>query len=935
MKPKSSKFLYVIFFVVLFSFGFIPASSRASSLVKKESNGVIVELPEGFLKVQFFSDSIVRVAFAKDQNFFDRKTIDVVGQPFPQISCTLESTPQEWRLKGPLLTVSINRSNGHVQFLDAKGFPVLTENSRQIEPAEVQGEKTFHVRQQWSDNPLESLYGLGQNQFGTLDLKGYDLDLWQHNTNIAIPFLVSSNGYGILWDNTSFTRFGDLRDFTPIPSDYLLSKDHVAGGLTVSPLEGSAPASQDPDLDISYKPTKEARDAPGRAWKGFLKAPESGDYQLDCYSNGGLKVWLDGKSVMDHWRQDWLTDHDRAKVKLCAGKSYPLKIEWKTEQGTTFRFTWKTPASSNDTSLWSEVGDGTDYYFVYGPELDKVVAGYRSLTGQAPLMPSWAFGLWQSRQRYETAQQSLDAVDGFRKRGIPFDNIVQDWRYWVDGTWGSHRFDPSRFPDPEGWLKSLHEKHAHVMISVWSKFYTGTDNFKAMNEKGYLFEPNLKEGLKDWLGCPYTFYDAFNPGARALFWNQINRDLFQKGIDAWWLDSTEPDLTPSPPNLEALKTHMNPTAMGSGSRMLLGYPLMNSKAVYEGQRAAAPNQRVFILTRSAFSGEQRNAASVWSGDITSNWAVFAKQIPAGLNFSLSGMPYWSTDIGGYTMQHKFSTQKPKAGDEEEWRELNVRWFEFGTFCPLLRVHGELRPREMWTLGGESSPAYRAELKFDHLRYRMLPYLYSLAANTTYQGGTFMRPLVMDFPQDGTARELTDEYMFGRAFLVAPITYYKSRSRKIYLPKEALWYGFWTGKAMAGGSLKVGAPYDSIPLFVRAGSILPFGPDLQYIAEKPQDPITLYVYAGADGDFTLYEDDGLTYDYEKGAFSEIPIHWNDAAKTLTIGERKGSFKGMLEKRTFQVILVSREHPHGFSFASPKPQTPNYDGTAIALVLKKSP
>ena len=816
-----------------------------------------------------------------------------------------------------------------------KDFPILQENSRQIEPAEVQGEKTFHVRQQWSDNPMESLYGLGQNQLGTLDLKGYDLDLWQHNTNVAIPFLVSSEGYGILWDNTSFTRFGNLRDFVPIPSEDLLDKDYVAGGLSLGPLEGSGPSIQSADLDVNFKPAKGQRNPPSRFWNGFLKVPENGDYQLDCYSNGGLKVWLDGKLIMEHWRQDWLTDHDRAKVKLTAGKIYPLKIEWKTEQGTTFRFTWKTPASSSDTSLWSEVGDGTDYYFVYGPELDKVVAGYRSLTGQAPLMPSWAFGLWQSRQRYETAQQSLDVVDGFRKRLIPFDNIVQDWRYWADGAWGSHRFDPARFPDPEGWLKALHEKHAHVMISVWSKFYTGTDNFKAMNEKGYLFEPNLKEGLKDWLKFPYTFYDAFNSEARALFWNQINRDLFQKGIDAWWLDSAEPDLTPSPPNLEALKTHMNPTAAGTGSRMLLGYPLMNSQAVYEGQRAAAPNQRVFILTRSAFSGEQRYAASVWSGDITSIWAVLAKQIPAGLNFSLSGIPYWSTDTGGYTMQHKFSTQKPKAPDEQEWRELNVRWFEFSAFCPLLRVHGELRPREMWELGGESSPAYRAELKFDRLRYRMFPYLYSMAADTTNDGGTFMRPLVMDFPQDETARKLTDEYMFGRALLVAPITHYKARSRRVYLPKEALWYDFWTGKAMAGGAQKVDAPYDSLPLFVRAGSILPFGPELQYIGEKPQDPITLYVYAGADGGFTLYEDDGLTYDYEKGAFSEIPIHWDDAAKTLTIGGRKGSFKGMLGKRTFRVVLVSREYPVGFSFEPRKVRFLNYHGSATTLAVHDSP
>jgi len=915
---------------------FIPTLSQAAGQVKKQPEGVILKFPDGFLDVRFYSDSIVRVAFAKDPKFFKRETIDVVGQHASGIPWALETTPQGWNLKGKQLTVSIDRSNGKVQFLDANGTPLLTEDSRQLLPDQVQGEKTFHIRQQWRDNPNESLYGLGQQQFGILDLKGYDLDLWQHNTNVAIPFLVSSNGYGILWDNTSFTRFGDTRDFLPIPAEYLLDKAGQPGSLTAGPLEGSAPSSQSANLEITFKPTKETRNPPSTVWEGFLKAPENGDYQLDCYSNGGVKVWLDGGLVMDHWRQGWLSDHDRAKVSLAEGKSYPLKIEWKTEQGTNLRFTWKTPSPSNNTSLWSEVADGTDYYFVYGPGLDKVVAGYRSLTGQAPLMPSWAFGLWQSRQRYETAQQSLDVVEGFRKRQIPFDNIVQDWRYWPDGAWGSHQFDPARFPDPVTWLKSLHEKHAHVMISAWSKFYTGTDNFKAMEQKKYLFEPNLADGLKDWLGFPYTFYDAFNPGARGLFWGQINKSLFQKGIDAWWLDSTEPDLTPSPPNLEALKTHMNPTALGTGSRMLLGYPLMNSRAIYEGQRKAAPDQRVFILTRSAFSGEQRYAASVWSGDITSTWAVFAKQIPAGLNFSLSGMPYWSTDIGGYTMQRKFSTDHPKPEDEEEWRELNARWFEFGTFCPLLRVHGEFRRREMWEFGGEESPTYKAELKFDRLRYRMFPYLYSTAWEATNNGETFMRPLVMDFPQDLTARELTDEYMFGHSFLVAPITLYKARNRSVYLPAGTGWYDFWTGKrAEDGKRIKAAAPYNEIPLFVRAGSILPFGPDLQYISEKIQDPITLYVYDGADGGFNLYEDDGLTYGYEKLEYTEIPIHWDNTTKKLTIGERKGSFPGMMKGRTFQAILVSKSSPHGFSFNPESPKRLEYAGNPVTLALSPAP
>src|SRR5579872_5224036 len=430
----------------LLLFLFTPAFSLAGGQFERRTNGVILEVPEGFLDVQFYSDSIVRVAFAKNRNFFKRQTIDIVDQPATGVQWALETAPQSWNLKGKQLSLSIDRTTGKVRFLDSNGTSILTEDSRQLEPAQVQGEKTFHIHQQWQANPDESLYGLGQNQFGMLDLKGTDLDLWQHNTNVAVPFLVSSSGYGILWDNTSFTRFGDLREFIPIPAEYLYSRDNKPGGLTTEPLDHSEPISQTAVIDIDLQPKHgEPRPASTR-WEGFIEAPVMGDYQFDARSNGGIKVWLDGKLIMDHWRQGWLTDHDRAKVSLQAGKHYPLKIEWDTEQGTALNFCWKPPVpkkritnslviekgawidtakempggisetlgfektfsspniptvqigetkSQTITSLWSEVGDGIDYYFVYGPELDKVVAGYRVLTGQAPMMPNWAFGLWQ------------------------------------------------------------------------------------------------------------------------------------------------------------------------------------------------------------------------------------------------------------------------------------------------------------------------------------------------------------------------------------------------------------------------------------------------------------------------------------------------------------------------------------------------------------
>jgi alpha-D-xyloside xylohydrolase len=910
-------------------------SHAATGEVEKQMNGVVVRLPHGVLRVAVLSDTVFRIAYAPDAGFFSRQSIDVVPHESMTSGWETSSTSNEVTVKTAKVKVRVDRTNGRVRFEDAAGHPILSEaeGGRVMEPATVQGETTFHVQTQWNANAGESLYGLGQQQLGIVDIKGYDLELWQHNTNIALPFLVSSNGYGILWDNTSYSRFGDLREFEPIPAAQLFDREGKRGGLTVEPLDGSAAAKSGAEIEVNFKPSEGNWQPKSRRWEGTMEAPVSGDYQFQAYSNGGIKVWIDDRLVMNHWRQTWLTSQDQVKLHLEAGHRYPIKIETDGEQQTTLQFRWKTPSKSSATSMWSEVGDGVDYYFVYGPTPDEVIAGYRFLTGKATMMPSWAFGLWQSRQRYETSQQSLDVVNEFRRRKIPFDNIVQDWQYWRPDSWGSHEFDPTRFPNPNEWIKAIHDQHAHLMISVWGKFNPNTDNAKELQAKGYLYQPNVQEKIVDWIGFPYTFYDAFSEGARKLFWSQINAKLFSKGVDAWWMDATEPDLLPSPPTAEGQKTHMNPTAMGTGSRMLNGYPLMNSGAVYTGQRQAAPNQRVFILTRSGFAGQQRYSAASWSGDITSTWTAMAKQIPAGLGMSISGVPYWTMDAGGYTMQRRFGTKAPKPEDEEEWRELNTRWFEFATFCPLLRVHGEVRNREMWTLGDESSPAYQAELKFDRLRYRMFPYIYSLAGAVTQRDSTIMRPLVMDFPKDEQARELPNEYMFGPGFLVAPVTEYKQRERTVYLPQSAGWYDFWTGKAAKPGTtVTAAAPYDGIPIFVRAGSILPFGPDLQYVAEAPSDPMTLYVYAGADGKFTLYEDEGTTFDYEHGAFAEIPVEWKDSARTLRIGPRRGSFPGMLHARTFEIVLVTKDHASGFSFV-PKPQrTLKYDGTAIDVALR---
>src|SRR5262249_1028527 len=560
--------------------------------------------------------------------------------------------------------------------------------------------------------------------------------------------------------------------------------------------------------------------------------------------------------------------------------------------------------------------------------------GYRRITGEAPLMPIWAFGLWQSRQRYETAQQSLDVVDGFRTRKIPFDAVVQDWFYWKENAWGSHEVDPQRFPDPCGRIRGVHDRHARLMISVWGKFYPGTRNFDAMRAGGFLYERDLAEGFRDWVGpgYPYTFYDAFNPAARALFWSQVEKALFANGVDAWWMDAPDPDLLPTP-SLDGQRTHMHPTALGTGSRMLNAYSLVNSRGVYEGQRAAAPDRRVFLLTRSGFAGQQRYAAATWSGDVTSTWTALKKQIAAGLGFSLSGIPYWAMGVGGFSGPPRFAAQNPSPEGGQGGRELNARWFQFGTFVPLLRAHGERPFREMWEMGGESHPACQSELKFDRLRYRLLPYVYSLAGAVTREHGTMLRPLVMDFRKDAGARDVRDQFLFGPALLVSPVTEYRARQRSVYLPAGTLWYDFWTGAAAEGGrTIDAPAPYDALPVHVRAGSIVPFGPELQYTGEKTADPITLRVYAGADGAFTLYEDSGLDYGYEKGAFATIPLRWNDARRTLTIGRRTGSFPGMLSTRRVEVVLVSKVKPAGFSFEPKADRTVAYRGDPVEVRLQ---
>ncbi|MGA7745039.1 MAG: TIM-barrel domain-containing protein [Polyangia bacterium] len=882
--------------------------------------GLSLSVGGGTLKIEVCADNVIRVAFATSTTFFTRASLTTAAKQCVPTSFTTTTAGNLTKITTDKLTVQVDTTTGQVTFLDPTGQTILAENTaggRTLTAATINGEATTSVRQEWAPNANESLYGLGQHQHGLIDIKNTDLDLHQYNTEVYIPYLVSSNGYGILWDNTSFTRFGDLTNAVPLPG--------VTGLYSTS---GSAVPG-----DVN----------PGNGtvnWTGTITPTVTGDYTFRTYSSSTIQLTVNNQMVINHWRQNWLPNEDIAHVTLTAGQAVPINLQWIGEGVNIIRLLWKPPVANRTTSFWSQVADGTDYYFVYGPELDDVVAGYRLLTGQVPMMPQWAYGFWQCREHYETAQEITDVLEGYRSRNAPIDNIVQDWQYWVANQWGSHQFDLTRYPDPAGMVNTIHNTYnAHFMISVWPKFYPTTANYVALNAQGYVYTPNITQGIKDFLGNNFTFYDAFSSGARTMYWSQINTALFTLGIDAWWLDATEPEIVEGPytsisSQVTTNQTHMNPTALGSGSRMLDAYALVNSQAVYQGQRAAAPNQRVFILTRNGFAGQQRYAAATWSGDISSTWTAMKKQIPAGLGFAVSGMPYWTLDSGGFAVPTRFSVANPTAADTAEWQEMNARWFEFSTFLPILRVHGQAPYREMWEFGGDTSAAYAAMLKFDKLRYNMLPYIYSLAGAVTQHAGTIMRPLVMDFRSDTTARETGDEYMFGPAFLVAPVTTYQATTRSVYLPTTpGGWYLFWTGAPVAGGATVAAAPapFDAMPVYVRAGSIVPLGPDLQYSSEKPEDPITFYVYAGADGAFTLYEDQGTTNDYETGAFSQIPLTWTDATNTLSIGARQGSFTGMLASRTFQVVLIDSGKAVGYPSTATPDKTVTYTGAAVAVTL----
>lgn len=608
------------------------------------------------------------------------------------------------------------------------------------------------------------------------------------------------------------------------------------------------------------------------------------------------------------------------------------------------------------TSFSSEVGEGVDYYFIYGKNADGVVAGMRNLTGKVPMIPLWTYGYWQSKERYKSQDELLDVVKKYRELKVPLDGIIQDWQYWGNNyQWNAMDFISPDFPDAKKMIQDIHDMNAHLSVSIWSSFGPMTNPYREMNKKGMLF--NFKtwpeSGLEVWppdMNYPsgVRVYDAYNPEARNIYWKYLNKGVFSFGVDSWWMDSTEPDhLSQKPEDLDT-KTYL-----GSFRKVRNAYPLMTVGGVYDHQRETTSDKRVFILTRSAFAGQQRYAANTWSGDVNSSWESLRNQVPAGLNFSLTGNPNFNSDIGGFFA----GVYKRNGGaNNPMFQELYVRWLQYGTFTPMMRSHGTDVPREIYQFGKKGDVVYDAIEKFINLRYSMLPYIYSVSWDVSKNNSSFLRALSMDFSSDQKTWNINNEYIFGKSFLVSPILnaqytpekivktdenegwnktdatkkenslsnidFTQNKTVKVYLPAGSDWFDFWTNEKSKGGQeIEKSINLQSIPLYVKAGSIIPFGPDVQYATEKKWDNLTIKIYPGTDADFVLYEDEFDNYNYEKGDYTEIPFHWNEKSKTLTIDSRKGNFKGMIEKRTFNVMI-----PDG------QQKLVNYSGKKISVSFK---
>ena len=799
---------------ILIFAGFLLMFSCNSDYTKTDY-GFKCQIDSTIIDVQFYSPKIVRIVKSKQGFEFEKNSLAVIKKP-EKVPFTISPKDNFIEAKTNELIVKIDITNGNISYVNPKEENLLTEQvgGTLFEPKEDIGEATFRVKQSFTLDKDEFIYGLGQYMGGKMSQRNQTIKMIQGNKETVVPFMLSNKGYGVYWDNYSPTTFADSTEAT-------------------------------------------------------------------CFD--------------------------------------------------------------------SEVGDCIDYYFMSGENADDVIAQMRDLTGQAPMMPYWTFGYWQSKERYKSQDETVGVVKKYRDLGIPIDGIIQDWQYWGDNLhWNAMEFLNPDFPAPKKMIADVHNLNAHIIISCWASFGKETKPFETLANKNMLMDfitwPIDVQG-----GWPPNYddpsgvkvYDAYNPEARDIYWKYLNKGIFSLGMDGWWLDSSEPD-------------HMNPkeedynnkTHLGSFRRVRNAFPLVHVGGVATHQKETTKDKRVFILTRSAFAGQQRYSANSWSGDVTADWYMLHRQISAGLNFSLTGIPYWNSDIGGF-----FLRNFPGGYENKAFHELYVRWMQFGAFCPMMRSHGTDSPRELWYYGKDGDWTYDALKKSIDLRYSLLPYIYSTSWDVTKNSITMMRALVMDFAHDKKALDINNQYMFGKNLLVCPVTqpmyvqykrenhkyiaekedFKEVKTTKVYLPSGVKWFDFWTGELKDGGqTIDREAPIDIIPLYVKAGSIIPFGPQVQYANEKI-GPLTIRVYPGADASFIFYDDERDNYNYENGAYATIEMKWNDATQTLTLESQEGQYKGMPESREISIIKVKEHHGTGIPFGQQADKVIKYTGNKVEVKL----
>ena len=1003
-------------------------ATMAQAADVKTSGNVVTIRPDGgqakVIRLEVMNDNIIRVrATSHDELPVKQPSLMIVPQQAPakgSYTVTDEGTTVVVKAKG--VKAVVQKATGQIAYYDADGKLLLQEAKEGKRftdftvPEREYGLKggaaiTEEMKHglQWQmkfDSPSdEAFYGLGQHQSEEFNMKGKNEDLFQYNTKVSIPFVLSSKNYGVLWDAYSYCRFGKPEEYLQLNRAFrLYDKQGRPGHLTgtYTDKDGRQLVRQEDSIYYEYAyPAKSEianrtddgglKNLPkgfnlqgaNVVYEGYIEAPPSAPeggaslYQFILYYAGYIKVYIDGQEVVpERWRTAWNPNAYKFEVTLEQKRRVQLRIEWQPDGGESYcGLRVAKPRSRQEReqlSIWCEMARDMDYYFIAGENLDQVISGYRTLTGKASLYPKWVLGFWQSRERYKSSAEIEETLSEFRRRHIPIDNIVQDWNYWKLDSWGDHTFEASRFPSPQAMLDSVHQMHGRFMISVWPKFYDTVDNYKELDRNGWMYHQAVADSIYDWLGFMGSFYDAYSPEARKVFWRQMDEKLYtgltnkssnsnklsnsklsnSKLLDAWWMDASEPNVRDCTP-MWYRKALCGPTAIGTSTEYFNAYALVNAQAIYEGQRSVydtpsvrrgkADEPRVFLLTRSGFAGLQRYSTATWSGDIGTRWEDMRAQMTAGMNYSLSGLPFWGMDQGGFCVENRYvraqqlyDKDKTETEDLREWRELQARWNQFGTFIPLFRAHGQWPLREPWNVAPDNHPAYQSFVYYDRLRYHLMPYPYSMAGWVHLRDYTMMRALVMDFGNDPQVLDLKDQWMFGPSLMACPVSEYKARNRSVYFPEGRSWYDLYTGQQIVNSRLSnrkliVDAPYERIPVFVPEGSIIPFGPAMEWSDEKPAELINLYVYTGRNAQFTLYEDEGTNYNYERGQYATIDISYDDQARTLTIGQRQGSFKGMLKQRRFNVVLVTPEAPQPLDLQAPQGQMVTYSGKPCVVSL----